>query len=256
MAAGGEPGAPPPPERPYVEAAASAPAKLRVALSTKPVRAAAPPIVTDEVKRGVRDAEDLLRSLGHDVAEHDPAYGLAGNNVVPRYLGGIHEDVRGRAQPRAPRGTHAGLRAPGLALPGGVVRRAREGRGEGRTADQRTLRRLRRAHHAGRRRGRLPGRPLGGQGRPFGPCLAMARSFCFGPIWNHTGQPAAAVPIGFTDDGLPRSVAARRPAEPRGPAALPRRPDRGREALGGPPPAGLLTSATDSRSRPRARSAS
>jgi amidase len=25
-------------------------------------------------------------------------------------------------------------------------------------------------------------------------------------MWNHTGQPAAAVPAGFTDGGLPLSV--------------------------------------------------
>ncbi len=36
--------------------------------------------------------------------------------------------------------------------------------------------------------------------------LGMSRPFCFAGIWNHTGQPAAAVPIGFTDEGLPRSV--------------------------------------------------
>ena len=26
------------------------------------------------------------------------------------------------------------------------------------------------------------------------------------PVWNHTGQPAASVPAGFTDDGLPLAV--------------------------------------------------
>ena len=83
MAAGGEPGAPPPPERPYVEAAASAPGKLRVALSTKPVRAVAPPIVTDEVKRGVADAGELLRSLGHEVSEQDPPTGSPATTSPP-----------------------------------------------------------------------------------------------------------------------------------------------------------------------------
>jgi amidase len=34
----------------------------------------------------------------------------------------------------------------------------------------------------------------------------MSRTYCFAGIWNHTGQPAAAVPMGFTDEGLPRSV--------------------------------------------------
>ena len=36
--------------------------------------------------------------------------------------------------------------------------------------------------------------------------LGMSRTYGFTPIWNHTGQPAAAVPAGFTDSGLPLSV--------------------------------------------------
>ena len=28
--------------------------------------------------------------------------------------------------------------------------------------------------------------------------LGMSRTYCFTPIWNHTGQPAAAIPAGFT----------------------------------------------------------
>ena len=34
----------------------------------------------------------------------------------------------------------------------------------------------------------------------------MSRHYAFTPSWNMTGQPAAAVPAGFTDDGLPLSV--------------------------------------------------
>ena len=36
--------------------------------------------------------------------------------------------------------------------------------------------------------------------------LGMSRTYCFTPIWNHTGQPAAAIPAGFTASGLPLSV--------------------------------------------------
>ena len=35
--------------------------------------------------------------------------------------------------------------------------------------------------------------------------LGMSRTYCFTPIWNHTGQPAAAIPAGFTASGLPLS---------------------------------------------------
>ena len=34
----------------------------------------------------------------------------------------------------------------------------------------------------------------------------MTRRAGFGPPWNYLGNPAAAVPAGFTDDGLPLSV--------------------------------------------------
>jgi amidase len=34
----------------------------------------------------------------------------------------------------------------------------------------------------------------------------MSRTYPFTGAWNYTGQPAAAVPAGFTEDGLPLSV--------------------------------------------------
>ena len=34
----------------------------------------------------------------------------------------------------------------------------------------------------------------------------MSNVYPYGAAWNYTGQPAAAVPAGFTDGGLPRSV--------------------------------------------------
>ena len=54
--------------------------------------------------------------------------------------------------------------------------------------------------------------------------------------FNHTGQPAASVPAGFTDDGFPLAVQLVGRARRRGHARLARRPDRGRPAVGGPRP--------------------
>jgi len=34
----------------------------------------------------------------------------------------------------------------------------------------------------------------------------MSQVYPYGFTWNYTGQPAATVPAGFTDGGLPRSV--------------------------------------------------
>lgn len=205
MAAGGEPGAPPPPERPYVAAASTPPGKLRIALSTKPVRAVAPPIVTDEVKRGVHDAGELLRSLGHEVREQDPSYGMAGNNFIPRYLGGIHDDVEAVPHPERLEGRTRGFGRLGSLYPEAIVRRGiRSGQSDARRINA-IFERFdvlitpvvgEVPFEVGRWEGKGALRTL----------LGMSRSFCFAAVWNHTGQPAAAVPIGFTDAGLPRSV--------------------------------------------------
>jgi amidase len=36
--------------------------------------------------------------------------------------------------------------------------------------------------------------------------IGMGRVYPFTGVWNYTGQPAAAIPAGFTADGLPLSV--------------------------------------------------
>src|SRR5919201_1563366 len=74
-AAGPAPGdadVPPPPPRPFLDSARSEPERLRVAVSYRPPMAAR---VADEALRPVRQTADLLRSLGHDVVEHEPRYG-------------------------------------------------------------------------------------------------------------------------------------------------------------------------------------
>lgn len=56
-----QPGSPPPPERPYAEQARTSPGRLRIAISSKPVRELAPPIVRYDVLAGLDDAAELLR---------------------------------------------------------------------------------------------------------------------------------------------------------------------------------------------------
>ena len=196
---------PPAPERPYGEAAASPPGKLRIAFSAKPARAILPPIVTDEVKRGLAETEELLRGLGHRVERADPSFGLAGSNFVPRFLRGIRDDVA-----RVPHGERLEARTHGVARIGALyapalVRRARRAA----ERDAQRINRLFDDHDVlvTPTVGELPievGRWQGAGG--LRTVLGMSRTYCFTPIWNHTGQPAAAVPVGFSDSGLPRSV--------------------------------------------------
>jgi amidase len=204
-AGGGDPGGPPAPEQPFAEAARCVPGRLRIAISDVPARAILPPIVSDDVRAGLDETEDLLRSLGHDVQRHDARYGLAGQNFVPRYLGGIADDVAAVPHPDRLEARTRGFGRLGRMYPDGVVRRAK--RLAAKDADKvnaswgefdvlitPSVGEV--AIEVGRWDGKGALRTL----------LGMSRTYCFTPIWNHTGQPAAAVPAGFTARGLPRSV--------------------------------------------------
>jgi amidase len=196
---------PPPPDRPYVEAAGADPGKLRIAWSVKAPRAVAPPIVTDSVKRAVADMVETLRALGHHVEHSDPKWGQLGNGAVPRYLQGIADEVAEVPNPERlePR-THAMARLAGR-IPKSVLRRAH-------TAGARDAARINAIFErfdvlmiptVGEPP--VPVRKWDGKGA-LRTLVGMSRTYPFGIPFNYPGQPAAAVPAGFTADGLPLSV--------------------------------------------------
>jgi amidase len=204
-AGGGDPAGPEPPEQSFAEAARTTPGRLRIAISDKPARAILPPVVSDEAKAGLADTEQVLRSLGHDVRRHDPSYGLAGNNFVARYLGGIRDDVEAVPHPERIEKRTRGFGRLGRPYAGGMARRATRAA----AADAQKINASwsefdvlvtptvgETAVEIGRWAGNGALRTL----------LSISRTYCFTPIWNHTGQPAAAVPAGFTAKGMPRSV--------------------------------------------------
>src|SRR5215216_2941884 len=59
---------PPPPHRPFAEAARESPGKLRIAVSSKVARALAPPMLDERCRTALEETAELLRSLGHQVA--------------------------------------------------------------------------------------------------------------------------------------------------------------------------------------------
>jgi amidase len=205
VVAGGAPGdatVAPPPSRPYSEAAKTTPGRLRIAVSTRPVFPA--PISTD-VRRALQEMADLLVSLGHDVGKRNPAWGSIGNILIPRYLRGVHDDAVGMSnQNRLERRTRGLARLGGLFSPAAIART--------REAEARHTARLgalfegydvlmtpvtaRPPVEVGRWEGRGAAWTL----------LGMGPVYPFTGPWNGTGQPAAAVPAGFTTDGLPLSV--------------------------------------------------
>ena len=189
----------------FAAAAAREPDRLRVAVST-----GLPPGVLarlgGEQRGAVEATAELLRSLGHDVAEREIDYGpLAWLNLSVRYLRGIHDDARAMPHPERlePR-TRAMMRL-GALVPAGQVARAR-------AAEEAIAARVNAIfEHADV--ALLPG-PTGapfrvgqfhGRGALWTLNVVVAKVPYYG-VFNVTGQPAASVPAGFDAAGLPLAV--------------------------------------------------
>src|ERR1700730_5072790 len=114
----------PTPAVPFAQSAATPPGRLRIAFSTR-----MPPGVLgrldDDAARAVQGTVALLRSLGHEVSERDPDYGLGGiPEVLTRYLRGIHDDAHGLAHwGRLERRTRGMARLGGL-IPAALLERS------------------------------------------------------------------------------------------------------------------------------------
>ncbi|HEX2358685.1 MAG TPA: amidase [Solirubrobacterales bacterium] len=200
------PNSAPAPERPFAEAAATPPGSLRIAVSVKPPRAIAPPHLYDESRQAVEGTAERLSSLGHRVEWRDPDWGSIGNQIPARYLGGIADDIRAVPhQERLEKLTRGYRRLARVIAPGMAVRRAL---------------RLERAD-----RDRVNAifdhcdvllTPMTAgtavevghfhERRPLNCLLGESRYYPYAVAWNHTGQPAAAVPAGLAADGLPIAV--------------------------------------------------
>jgi amidase len=207
ITAGGsqEPGAPPQSDRPFVESAKTPPGKLRVAYSTLAPRAAAPPTVSDVVKGAVADAAELMRSLGHEVTQRDPAWGGIGNNITPRFLRGVADTVDEVPHPERLERRTRGFGRLGRTIPDGIYERALRGR----EVDAARINALFDSFDVlitpvmgGTA---LPIRRWEGQGA-LRTVLGMSRFYPYCVPWNHLGNPAMSVPTGFADDGMPLAV--------------------------------------------------
>jgi amidase len=200
-----EPGAPAPPERPFVEAARTPPGRLRIAWSTAAPRAAAPPTVSDVARDAVASTADLLRSLGHEVEQRDPDWGGIGNNITPRYLRGIAEDFARVPHPRRLERRTRGFASLGRLIPDGLFERARRAE----AVDAARVNAIFESHDVlvtpvmgGTA---LPVRRWEGRGALW-TVLGMSRFYPYCVPWNHLGNPAMSVPAGFAADGMPLAV--------------------------------------------------
>jgi len=199
-----DPHRPPPPDRPYREAARTKPPSLRIGISLRPAFRPAP--LHPAFRRAVEETAELLRGLGHTVEPVEPAYlTLTNTQLLPRMVRGIRDNVHASPQPDGIDRRTRGFVRWGALYPPPVMRviRALEGRHARRLArpfrDHDVLLTPTTAQ---------PAPPVGkwdGQGA-LRSIVGEARVYPYNGPWNVTGQPAAAVPAGFTDEGLPTSV--------------------------------------------------
>jgi amidase len=194
------------PDGGFVAAAARAPGRLRIALSSK-----VPPPRTARVGRAQRaavtEAGALLRELGHDVVERDPDYPPSAvyGQGLPRYFRGVHDDVNALPRPeRLDRRTRAFARIGGLVSDRRVAAM--------RTAEANVTARINTIFDdvdvlitPGTATG--PSRVGAYQRRGAISTLALiAARVPFQAMFNVTGQPAAVVPWGLDGNGIPTSI--------------------------------------------------
>jgi amidase len=195
----------PAPAVPFSQSAAAAPRRLRIAFSTR-VPAGVISSLDADAERALKDTVELLRSLGHEVSERAPDYGLGTlPGLLPRYMRGISDDARALPHPeRLERRTRAMARLGGL-ITAALLERALAGEAE-------FARRLNvvledndvlltpATASPPPRIGRLEGRGA------LWTLNVVGGWVPYNGVWNVTGQPAASVPAGFGADGLPRAV--------------------------------------------------
>jgi amidase len=189
------------------EAAHRDPGRLRIAVSVKPAIPGVKP--SGESLATIEQMTEVLRSLGHEVTEHELAHPQLLTTFTPRWAAGIRDDAlthADRLEPRTRRRDAIGRRLGGRALKRSLEREAG------------VARRLNTVFE----RFDLVMTPVTAAPPPVAEisCDAGAlRTFnqgspyvCYTPTWNYVGQPAASIPAGFDADGLPRAVQLAGPA--------------------------------------------
>jgi amidase len=195
----------PEPARPFVEAAAEPPGRLRIALSRK-----LPPglvgRVSPDQRRAWEQTGQLLEQLGHDVSERNPRYGMAQVEFLQTWIRGIHEQSRMIPGPDLLESSSRQMAGAGRRLVPDRRRQALLAKRQETTArilalwdefDVLVTPGLAKTAIAAE----------GGYGKSAPRAIDIAGRFTpFTPVFNLTGQPAITIPAGRGRDGLPLSV--------------------------------------------------
>jgi amidase len=200
-----EPYSAPPVTGSFVEAARTAPPRLRIAVSRKVPPGAMSKLSDDQHGAWERTA-GLLRELGHEVVERDPAYGMVALEFMQSWVRGIYEESLDVPDSSMLERSTRQLAAMGRRL---VPERRRAKLVAHR---ERTAARVMALWEEvdvlltpGLARTALPAE--GAYGRSAMVAFDRAGRFTpWTPPFNVTGQPACMLPAGFGSDGLPLSV--------------------------------------------------
>jgi amidase len=193
---------PPPLERSLSEAARTPPGKLRIAYTTKTIL---PVPKDDEVIAGFDETVELLRALGHEMAEAAPRYGRLITDFYPLYFRGIRDEALTMPHPERLSDQTKGFVRLGRLYSDRRLHKVRDRMPAAAARIQELFRDFdllitpataRLPVEVGRWRGMGALRTIRG----------MTNVYPYGAAWNYTGQPAATIPAGFTAAGLPRSV--------------------------------------------------
>jgi amidase len=201
-AAKGDFDSPPPFERPLAEAARTAPGKLRIACTTKTILPV--PKATDVID-AYEETIALLRSLGHEVTDAAPKLGRLVTDFYPLYFRGIRDEALSLPHPERLSDQTKGFVRLGRLISDRRLAKIRDRM----PAASARIQELWRDYDVlltpataqlpveiGRWRGQGVLRTING----------MSNVYPYAAAWNYTGQPAATIPAGFTDSGLPRSA--------------------------------------------------
>jgi amidase len=193
---------PPPLERALVEAARTPPGKLRIACSTK---TATPVKKAPEVLAAYNETIELLRSLGHEVTEAAPPYSSARNDFFPMYFRGIRDEAFTLPHPERLSDQTKGFVRLGRLFSDRKMHKVKDRMAAATAKIEGFFRDYDLLLTPATAQPPFPVGKLLGKGA-LSTMNAMANIYPYGFRWNYTGQPAAAIPAGFTDGGLPRSV--------------------------------------------------
>jgi amidase len=189
----------------YVDAAATAPPPLKIAVSRK-----LPPVQLARVSGDQRGAWErtgaLLSALGHDVVPRDPAYGMVQLEFFQTWVRGVYEESLTVPDRTALEPSTRQMAALGRYL---VPPRRREAILAARARTTARITALWEEFDVllTPTLAKTAIAAEGGYGKPAPAAVDIAGRFApFTPVFNITGQPAISIPAGVGGDGLPLAV--------------------------------------------------